>query len=259
MPKPKKTAAQTKTKVVTVVDDQADIKNHEQESIDCRSLTEEPNAKRMKGNTQAEAIKFIEPEKKDYEFSSSTTLRGYSDESKNRATAKTSFIPSVDYNDSRVFGTDAKEFDCIRILSGRLVYTISNISGPPVLINLFTIKDERPDIDLENLPKTTVSREWSPMQSFMREKFVFESRFERFRLAQSESLRLDKQHLLGDFDVAKLEDRKHFPCFFAIVKGMDSSSEIQISMFNNIEYQNIGRAEMPDHEAEQISSWQDNK
>lgn len=215
---------------------QADMKSDPLEVEDVRLRGDEGASDQALTQTQ-EVSKSLEREEKRYEWSRSYQFKGSQFEKVNKLNGKMCFVPAIPYsktqfwNESRRLSADS---EMLNITGGRLVYSVTNIAGPAISLDLYKIYDVKPDKEFDFMPQKTVSRGWK--KDHMQDKFKFVTRFEKTVLEHGEMIILDSKHKQAEVTVAKLKDRQHIPCYLTILWDLDCSSEIQISLFNNIEY-----------------------
>lgn len=181
--------------------------------------------------------KTAEFEEKRFEWNRSFQFKGSQFEKVNNLNGKMCFVPAIPYSKTQFWNDGGQKLpnsEILYITGGSLTYSITNIAGPAISIDLYKIYDVRPDKEFDFLTQRTVRQGWT--KDFLQDKFRFVTRMEKATLESGEILRLDSRHKQAETLVAKLKDRQYIPCYLTLLWNLTSTSEIQISLFNNIEY-----------------------
>ena len=114
--------------------------------------------------------------------------------------------------------------------------SVANRAGCAINFDLYVLYNKEPKIQLEVLSKSTVGREWDPMNSSVAEKFLIKNRAKNYRLYRDETFRLKMNHPTGELDMDRFLDRKDIVDFLIIVRGLGRRSDISVSMSNRMRY-----------------------
>lgn len=239
-------------------------------SVECSQDSLETNAREFKSEDepkQDEIGAATLVKKKEYETSCSKHFTGSPIEKENRLKARICFIPAIPYSQTEFWKEEEQvvygDYDKLDIFGGRLIYTITNISGPAISLDLYKFYDMRHDEPLEILSSSTVRERWTVYDSSLPCKFKIIPRLEKFTLESRQSVSFDSRHRKAEILIARAKDRKHVPCYFAVLRGLVSTSTIQITLFNSIEYSiidmNLDKGEnlLDDSLKAMIASWGD--
>lgn len=111
-------------------------------------------------------------------------------------TTKFSSLVSIPEEETKFWegtGTTLLDRDLIKIVGGGIVYTIANLTGPGVTIDLYRLYDKRPDLKSNLLASLTELKDWASMKGRIYQKYNIAIRFEKFRLERGDLLRLESQ------------------------------------------------------------------
>lgn len=145
----------------------------------------------------------------------------------------------------------------LRILDGKFSYKVANIAGPRVKVEIYKMFETNQKLELEVLSKSTVMKGWKPQQTQLIHKFKMNIKFNTFWLETGETFRIESKLRESETYVVKLKDRKHIPCYLAIIGGLDTASKIEIASYTTIDWAKIAR-EIPGNTNEIAESWDEN-
>jgi len=175
-----------------------------------------------------------------YEYEKEIMIQGPENPNRGRRSNRIDFTASIPYGETKFWeesGYALSDEQEVSILGGKLIYTMTNISGPPLIVDIYDLFDRNLNCRPEVLENNYVPIDWDPLSTILNRKFKIRPRMRGYVLRTGESLSFSATHLRCDkVKVGALMKRAAIPCYLAVLEGLSRKSDLNFSFSNSLRY-----------------------